>query len=110
LLLVLRAFSSGSTAMTGIEAISNAVPVFKPVEWRNARTTLSWMIGLLVTMFVAIVMLAEFGGIVPQPGQTVLSQLAHQEFGSGVLYVYIQSATALVLLLAANTAYNDFRV
>jgi amino acid transporter len=65
LLLVLRAFSSGSTAMTGIEAISNAVPVFKPVEWRNARTTLSWMIGLLVTMFVAIVILAELGGSSP---------------------------------------------
>jgi amino acid transporter len=108
LLLVLRAFASGSTAMTGVEAISNAVPVFKPPEWRNARTTLSWMIGLLVTMFVAIVVLVELGGIVPVPGQTVLSQLARQEFGSGVLYVYIQTATALVLLLAANTAYNDF--
>jgi amino acid transporter len=108
LLLVLRAFSSGSTAMTGIEAISDAVPVFKPVGWRNARTTLSWMIGLLVTMFVAIVILAGLGGVVPEPGQTVLSQLAHQEFGSGVLYVCIQAATALVLLLAADTAYNDF--
>jgi amino acid transporter len=108
LLLVLRAFSSGSTAMTGIEAISNAVPVFKPIEWRNARTTLSWMIGLLVTMFVGVIVLVELGGIVPEPGQTVLSQLAHQNFGSGPLYVYVQSATALVLLLAADTAYNDF--
>jgi amino acid transporter len=108
LLLVLRAFASGSTAMTGVEAISNAVPVFKPVEWRNARTTLTWMIGLLVMMFMGIVVLAELGGIVPVPGQTVLSQLAHQEFGSGVLYVYVQAATALVLLLAADTAYNDF--
>jgi amino acid transporter len=108
LLLVLRAFSSGSTAMTGIEAISNAVPVFKAVEWRNARTTLSWMIGLLVTMFVGIIVLVELGGIAPEPGQTVLSQLAHQEFGSGVLYLYVQAATGLVLLLAADTAYNDF--
>jgi amino acid transporter len=108
LLLVLRAFSSGSTAMTGIEAISNAVPVFKPPEWRNARTTLTWMIGLLVTMFVAIVVLTVLGGIVPEPGQTVLSQLAHQEFGGGALYIFIQAATALVLLLAADTAYNDF--
>jgi amino acid transporter len=108
LLLVLRAFASGSTAMTGVEAISNAVPVFRRPEWRNARTTLSWMIGLLVTMFTAIVVLVQLGGIVPLPGQTVLSQLAHQEFGSGVLYVYVQSATALILLLAANTAYNDF--
>ena len=108
LLLVLRAFSSGATAMTGIEAVSNAVSVFKPVEWRNARTTLSWMIGLLVAMFVGIIVLVELGGIVPRSGQTVLSQLAHQEFGTGPLYVYIQAATALVLLFAANTAYNDF--
>jgi amino acid transporter len=108
LLLVLRAFASGSTAMTGVEAISNAVTVFKPPEWRNARTTLSWMIGLLVTMFVGIIVLVELGGIVPEHSQTVLSQLAHQDFGSGPLYVYVQAATALVLLLAADTAYNDF--
>ena len=50
-LLVLRAFASGSTAMTGIEAISNAVPAFKPTEWRNARTTLTWMVGLLIALF-----------------------------------------------------------
>jgi amino acid transporter len=108
LLLVLRAFSSGSTAMTGIEAISNAAPVFKPVEWRNARTTLSWMVGLLIAMFVGIVALVELDGVVPESSQTVLSQLAHRDFGSGPLYAYIQAATALVLLLAANTAYNDF--
>jgi hypothetical protein len=83
LLLVLRAFSSGSTAMTGIEAISNAVPVFKPVEWRNARATLTWMVGLLIAMFVGIVALVELDGVVPEPSQTVLSQLAHRAFGSG---------------------------
>ena len=108
LLLVLRAFASGSTAMTGIEAISNAVPAFKPVEWRNARTTLTWMIGLLIAMFVGIIAVVHLDGIAPQSGQTVLSQLAHLEFGSGPLYVYAQAATALVLLLAADTAYNDF--
>ncbi|MGZ4325306.1 MAG: APC family permease [Solirubrobacteraceae bacterium] len=108
LLLVLRAFASGSTAMTGIEAISNAVPAFKPVEWRNARTTLTWMIGLLITMFLGIIALVELDGIVPEPGQTVLSQLAHRAFGGGPLYIYVQAATALVLLLAADTAYNDF--
>ena len=107
-LLVLRAFASGSTAMTGIEVISNAVPAFKPVEWRNARTTLTWMIGLLISMFVGIVVLDHLEGIVPEPHQTVLSQLAHREFGGGPFYVYIQAATALVLLLAADTAYNDF--
>ncbi|MBV9919129.1 MAG: APC family permease [Solirubrobacterales bacterium] len=107
-LLVLRAFASGSTAMTGIEAISNAVPAFKPVEWRNARTTLTWMIGLLIAMFTGIVVLVHVDGIVPESSQTTLSQLAHLDFGSGPLYVYTQAATALVLLLAADTAYNDF--
>lgn len=108
LLLALRAFSSGATAMTGVEAISNAVPAFKPVEWRNARTTLSWMLGLLIAMFAGIIALVELDGIVPRSGETVLSQLAHRSFGSGPLYVFVQAATALILLLAANTAYNDF--
>ncbi|HTU86339.1 MAG TPA: APC family permease [Solirubrobacteraceae bacterium] len=108
LLLVLRAFASGSTAMTGIEAISNAIPAFKPVEWRNARTTLSWMIGLLITMFAGIVALIHFDGIAPRAGETVLSELAHSTLGGGALYAYVQAATALVLLLAANTAFNDF--
>ncbi len=107
-LLVLRAFASGATAMTGIEAISNAVPAFKPVEWQNARTTLSWMTGLLIAMFAGIVALVELDGIVPGAHQTVLSALAHRDFASGPLYAYTQAATALILLLAANTAYNDF--
>lgn len=107
-LLVLRAFSSGSTAMTGIEAISNAVPAFKPVEWRNARTTLTWMIFLLITMFAGIVLLARLDGVIPNARQTVLSQLAHRSFGTSFLYSCTQAATAAILLLAANTAYNDF--
>ncbi|MEW2217968.1 APC family permease [Streptomyces sp. NPDC006990] len=107
-LLIVRAFSSGATAMTGIEAISNAVPVFRPVSWRNARTTLSSMIVLLVVMFTGIVVLIHLTGVVPRPHTTVLSQLAHLYFGSGGLYVFVQAATAGVLLLAANTAYNDF--
>ncbi|MFC9428827.1 APC family permease [Streptomyces sp. NPDC056987] len=107
-LLVMRAFASGSTAMTGIEAISNAVPAFKPVPWRNARTTLSWMIGLLITLFAGTIAMTHLEGVVPRSGETVLSQLAHRSFGSGGMYVFTQAATALVLLLAANTAYNDF--
>jgi hypothetical protein len=75
-LLVLRAFASGATAMTGIEAISNAVPSFKPVEWRNARITLSWMIGLLIGMFGGVLVITRLAGIVPVASQTVLSQLA----------------------------------
>ncbi len=108
LLLVLRAFGSGATAMTGIEAISDGIPAFKPVEWRNARTTLTWMVSLLVVMFVGTVVLIELDGIVPSSSQTVLSQLAHRGVGDGVLYGYVQAATALVLLLAANTAFSDF--
>nr|WP_242573193.1 APC family permease [Streptomyces sp. NP-1717] len=108
ILLVMRAFASGATAMTGIEAISNAVPAFKPVEWRNARTTLSWMVGLLVVLFAGIIALVHFSGILPRSQETVLSQLAHLSFGSGPMYVYTQAATAAVLLLAANTAFNDF--
>jgi amino acid transporter len=107
-LLVLRAFSSGSTAMTGIEAISNAVPVFKPTEWRNARTTLTWMVGLLIALFAGTIAMVQLGGIVPNAHETVLSQLAHRSFGSDFMYPVTQAATAAILLLAANTAYNDF--
>jgi amino acid transporter len=107
-LLVLRAFSSGATAMTGIEAISNAVPVFQPPAWRNARTVLTVMLGLLITMFAGLIVVVHLDGIVPRPGETLLSQLARHGLGSGVLYAYVQISTALVLLLAANTAFNGF--
>ena len=106
--LVLRAFSSGATAMTGIEAISNAVPAFKPVQWRNARISLSWMIGLLISMFAGILVVAKLSGVVPRGGETMLSQLAHLDFGNGPAYLCIQLATAAVLLMAANTSFNDF--
>ena len=106
LLLVLRAFSSGATSMTGIEAVSNAVPAFRPTEWRNARTTLSWMVGLLVVLFVGLTLLIHLNGVVPQPNQTVLSQLARRTFPAGPLYAFVQAATAMILLLAANTAFN----
>jgi amino acid transporter len=108
LLLVLRAFASGSTAMTGIEAISNAVPVFKPTEWRNARTTLTWMVSLLIVLFAGTIAMVQLDGVVPGGHETVLSQLAHRSFGSGFMYPVTQAATAAILLLAANTAYNDF--
>ena len=107
-LLVLRAFSSGATAMTGIEAVSNAVPAFRPPEWRNARVTLGCMIGLLIAMFAGVLVVARLAGVVPEDRQTMLSQLAHLGFGDGPGYIFIQAATAAVLLLAANTSYNDF--
>ncbi len=94
--------------MTGIEAISNAVPAFKPVQWRNARITLSWMIGLLISMFAGILVVAKLSGVVPRGGETMLSQLAHLDFGNGPAYLCIQLATAAVLLMAANTSFNDF--
>ena len=104
--LIARAFASGATSMTGIEAVSNAVPAFQPVQWRNARTTLTWMILFLVTSFAGIVVLTRVDGVVPTPGQTVLSELAHRSFGSGFGYFSLQGATAAVLLLAANTSFN----
>jgi amino acid transporter len=108
LLLALRAFASGSTAMTGIETISNAVPAFRAPQPRNARTTLTVMVVLLVTLFAGTIALVEIDDVAPRPGETVLSQLAHQSFGGGPLYAYTQAATAAVLLLAANTAFNGF--
>jgi amino acid transporter len=107
-LLIGRAFASGATSMTGIEAVSNATPSFRPPEWRHARTTLGWMIVLLVGMFVGLILLVHFQGVIPQHGESVLSQLGHRAFGGGVLYGVLQATTALILVLAANTAYNDF--
>jgi len=105
-LLVLRAFASGATAMTGIEVISNAVPVFRPPQARHARQTLTVMMGLLIAMFVGVVLVAHFDGAAPSDGETVLSQLAHDSVGSGILYGFVQLATTLVLLIAANSAFN----
>ncbi|MEU0153456.1 APC family permease [Micromonospora fulviviridis] len=108
LLLVLRAFSSGAVSMTGIEAVSNAVPAFRPTEWRNARTTLGWMVAMLVALFAGLVGLIHLDGLVPRPGETVLSQLGRETFPTGPWYAFLQATTALILLLAANTAFNDF--
>jgi amino acid transporter len=108
LLLVLRAFSSGATSMTGIEAASNAVPSFEPPEWKNARTTLTWMMSLLVAMFVGLIVLIHLDGVVPRSNETLLSQLAHTHLGGGALYGFVQGATTLILLFAANTSFNGF--
>jgi amino acid transporter len=106
-LLILPAFSSGATAMTGIEVISNSVPVFEPPEADNARRTLTIMIALLVSMFVGVVLVAHLEGIAPGT-QTVLSQIAHRTVGGGALYAYVQIATTAILLIAANSAVNGF--
>jgi amino acid transporter len=126
--LIARAFASGCTALTGVEAISDGVPAFKPPEWRNARTTLMVMVGILAVTFAGITFLAHqfqlqpnyipgSGGLPPQlenahnyigPYQTLLSKLAHVVFGGGPGYFYVQATTAVILALAANTSFSDF--
>lgn len=108
IILILRAFASGCTALTGVEAISNGVTVFKHPESDNAGKTLLWMVAILVTMFLGITGLAHQIGVVPHEGETVVSQIARAIFGSGPLYYAVQAGTALILLLAANTSYSDF--
>jgi amino acid transporter len=106
--LLLRAFASGCAALTGIEAISDGVPAFKPPEWRNARTTLTIMGVLLSILFLGISFLAFQFGIAPKADETVVSQIARTVFGIGIPYYIIQAATMLILVLAANTAFSDF--
>jgi amino acid transporter len=108
--LILRAFSSGAAALTGVEAISDGVPAFKPPEWRNARITLVWAAAIFATLFLGISFMAATIGIVPDPSeeQTVLSQIARVLVGDGFFFILIQVATVLVLALAANTAFADF--
>jgi amino acid transporter len=113
-ILVLRAFASGCAALTGVEAISDGVPAFKPPEWKNARTTLTVMIGILAVTFSGITLLAHQYGAVPispEAGgyETVVSQIARAVFGgTNIAYYFIQFATVAILFLAANTAYSDF--
>lgn len=109
LLLLLRAFSNGCTAMTGVEAVSNGVPAFRPPEARNAAATMVIMAVLAITMFLGITLLAQAYRIVPSEHETVISQLARSVFeGRGIPYYLVQAATMLILVLAANTAYADF--
>ncbi|KNZ68838.1 hypothetical protein Tfer_2561 [Thermincola ferriacetica] len=108
LYLILRAFSSGCSALTGVEAISNGVPAFRPPESKNAGITLVWMGSILMTMFVGITLLARFFGIVPVHDQTVVSQIAAAIFGRSPLYFLIQASTTAILVLAANTSFADF--
>jgi amino acid transporter len=108
LLLLLRAFTQGSAALTGVEAIADGVPAFKPPEAENARKTLIVMAAIAITMFVGVTFLAVQLKIIPNDEETVVSQLARAVFGTGGLWYFIQIATALILVLAANTAYADF--
>jgi amino acid transporter len=121
--LLLRAFSSGCAALTGVEAISNGVPAFQKPKSKNAATTLLLLGTIAVSMLMGIVVLSRMTGLqfVENPGQiiggpagyvqkTVTTQLAQAVFGQGILLIVVGFATALILFLAANTAFNGFPV
>jgi amino acid transporter len=110
LLLILRAFASGSVALTGTEAVSNGVPSFKPPEVRNAQVTLVAMGTLFATIFLGISFLAGQLRIVPDPEEveSVNSVLTRALVGEGWYFYLVQFSTALLLVLAANTAFNGF--
>jgi amino acid transporter len=108
LFLVLRGFSSGAVALSGVEAISNGVPAFRRPESKNAATTLTAMGFILGILFLGVSILAYHLAPYPTHEETVISQLGRAVFGVGPLHTLLQFATAGILILAANTAYVDF--
>ncbi|HRO89014.1 MAG TPA: APC family permease [Promineifilum sp.] len=109
LFLIMRAFSSGSTALTGIEAISNGITAFREPKSKNAARTLTVMSTLLVVLFLGITFLSRHIEAVPSHEETIISQLARTVYGNGsILYLFVIAGTALILLMAANTSYADF--
>jgi amino acid transporter len=108
ILLLMRAFADGCSAITGVEAVSNGVPAFKPPEWRNARTTLTVMGGLVAIMFLGLSYLAGVAGATPSDHESVVSQVGRAVFGTGPVYYVLQLATTGLLILAANTSFADF--
>jgi amino acid transporter len=108
LFLLLRAFSSGCTALTGVEVISNGVSAFKKPEPKNAAFTMIGMAVILGTLFIGISAMAYYFGIVPKNDETVVSQIARATFGTGLLYFLVQASTMTILILAANSSFNGF--
>jgi len=108
LFLFLRAYAAGCTALTGVEAVSDGVPVLKPPEGKNAATVLTWLGAISVVMFLGITYLAFDFGVVPGPDETVVSKIARRVFGDSPFYYTVQIATLLILVLAANTSFADF--
>lgn len=107
--LILHAFSSGTAALTGIEAISNGTTAFKEPRSKNASTTLSWMAGILATLFLGISFLSSRVNAVPSEFETVISQLGRTIFGGeGIFYYAVILSTTIILILAGNTAYAGF--
>jgi amino acid transporter len=106
---LLTAFANGCTALTGVEAVADGVPLFKEPPARNAARTLVLMAGLGVTMFIGLTFLAHAYQVIPSETETVVSQLARGVFGGrNVFYYAVQAATMLILILAANTAFAGF--
>ena len=122
LFLLLRAFASGSAALTGVEAIANGVPAFRQPKVKNAQATMAWMGVIAISMFIGIISfgliskvhyledpLKQIGRELDGPQQSVIAQLGVAIFGDGsIMFFVLQVATAAVLLLAANTAFNGF--
>ena len=112
LYVMMHAYASGTTALTGVEAISNGVPLFRPIEWRNARTVLTWMGAILAVLFGGTVFLASRLHPVPTPDETLLSEIARAVFGTGALgsaaYLVVQITTTGILIFAAETSFSDF--
>jgi amino acid transporter len=107
--LILHAFASGTTALTGVEAISNGITAFKEPRSKNAGITLIWMSLILGSLFLGISYLTKMIGAVPSESETVISQLARTIFaGRGALYLMLIGATTVILIMAANTAFADF--
>lgn len=109
LFLILHAFANGTTALTGVEAISNGITAFKEPKSRNAGITLIWMSLILGTLFLGITYLSMHIQAVPSASETVISQLARTILGGqGVVYLLVIAATTLILIMAANTSFADF--
>jgi amino acid transporter len=108
LFLILHTFATGCTALTGVEAISNGVPAFKPPESKNAGRTLIVMAILMGILFAGSIGLTQFLGIIAGPHETILSALARKLLGNGPVYVLIQFSTMLILAVAANTSFAGF--
>ena len=108
LFIILKAFASGCATLTGIEAVSNGVRAFKAPEAKNAGITLIWMAVILGVLTTGIAYYADYYAIMPNENETVLSQLTRAIFTKGTIYYFIQFATSIILILAANTSFADF--
>jgi amino acid transporter len=106
--ILMRTFSSGCTALTGVESISNGVPSFRPPESKNAGKTLIVMAILMGFLFLGSIGLIQYFGIIADPDETILSALSHLVLGKGLLYVLVQVSTLLILAVAANTSFVGF--